>query len=204
MKKTSILSAVSVAAVLGVSSVAMAQGMGGGAAPGSSGAPAGNSMQRQDAPPMQNAPSRMDERGGMSGDRMSPSQAQGAPGMERKSNQAQERMPADSKQRMGSGTKGDKAGSTIGSAPGGAVNLTTEQRVKIRQNVMTDKAPHANNINFALNVGTLVPHSIHVAAVPPTIVEIHPQWRGYRYFVANDEIIIVEPRTSKIVAVLNV
>jgi hypothetical protein len=192
MTKTSVLSAVSVAAILGLSSAALAQGTG--MSPGAGNAPAGNTMQRQDAPSTgapPSAPSRMDERGsGMSGDRVSPSQAQ------------DQRGPAGNK--MGSDAKGDKAGSTVGSAPGAAVNLTTEQRTKIRQNVMTDKAPRASNINFALNVGTLVPSSVHVVEVPATIVEINPQWRGYRYFVANDEIIIVEPRTSKIVAVLSI
>ena len=40
--------------------------------------------------------------------------------------------------------------------------------------------------------------------VPDTIVEIHPAWRGYSYFIVDDEIIIVEPSTFKIVAVLTV
>ena len=31
--------------------------------------------------------------------------------------------------------------------------------------------------------------------VPETLVEIHPAWRGYSYFIVDDEIIIVEPRT---------
>ena len=40
--------------------------------------------------------------------------------------------------------------------------------------------------------------------MPATLVEIEPTWRGYMYFVYNDEIIIVEPRTLEIVAVLQV
>ena len=38
--------------------------------------------------------------------------------------------------------------------------------------------------------------------MPTTIVEIHPAWRGYMYFVVDDEIIIVEPGTLRIVAVI--
>ena len=34
--------------------------------------------------------------------------------------------------------------------------------------------------------------------------EIHPAWRGYSYFIVDDEIIIVEPSTFRIVAVLTV
>jgi hypothetical protein len=50
----------------------------------------------------------------------------------------------------------------------------------------------------------VVPSSVRVVEVPPAIVKIRPAWKGYRYFVYNDEIIIVEPRTLKIVAVLDV
>jgi hypothetical protein len=45
---------------------------------------------------------------------------------------------------------------------------------------------------------------VKVVPVPPTLVEIHPAWRGYSYFIVDDEIIIVEPRTLRIVAVLDV
>jgi hypothetical protein len=37
-------------------------------------------------------------------------------------------------------------------------------------------------------------------AVPSTLVEIRPEWRGYSYFVANEEIVIVKP-DRRIVAV---
>lgn len=213
MRTTTKLSAISAAALLGMSSVALAQG--GGMSPGSSnGAPAGNTMQRMDAPSSgTSTPSTQNQpapgSSGMSGDRMSPSQAQGN-GMGKngeKSNQAQERAPNGSKQRMGSDTKsgeGSKSGSTVGAAPSGSVNLTTQQRTMVRERVLTSNAPRVANVNFAINVGTVVPSTVHVVDVPPTIVEIRPEWRGYRYFVHNDEIIIVEPRTLKIVAVWHV
>ena len=35
-----------------------------------------------------------------------------------------------------------------------------------------------------------------------TVVRIHPAWRGYSYFIVDDEIIIVDSRTLQIVAVL--
>jgi hypothetical protein len=60
------------------------------------------------------------------------------------------------------------------------------------------------NVNFDIRIGTVVPRTVRVAPVPVTLVEIEPRWRGYMYFVYSDEIIIVEPRTLKIVAVLEV
>ena len=85
---------------------------------------------------------------------------------------------------------------------GAAVNLTADQKTKIRSTVLTANAPRVTNVNFSINVGTVVPRTVRLVAVPPPLIEIHPAWRGYMYFVVNDEIIIVEPRTLKIVAVL--
>ncbi|HLY66017.1 MAG TPA: DUF1236 domain-containing protein, partial [Chloroflexota bacterium] len=88
---------------------------------------------------------------------------------------------------------------------GGSVTLTSEQRTKIRQTVIEGRnAPRVGKVDFALNVGTVVPRTVHVVEVPETIVEIHPEWRRFLYFVYNDQIVIVEPRTLKIVAVLDV
>jgi hypothetical protein len=84
------------------------------------------------------------------------------------------------------------------------VNLTTEQRTKIRQTVLAGgNVPRASNVNFSINVGTVVPTSVRVVEVPSVIVDIHPQWRGFWYFVVGDEIIIVD-RNHKIVAILAV
>jgi hypothetical protein len=60
-----------------------------------------------------------------------------------------------------------------------------------------------SNVNFSVRVGTAVPTSVRVVEVPDVIVEVHPEWRGFMYFVYNDEIIIVD-RGHKIVAVIEV
>jgi hypothetical protein len=86
---------------------------------------------------------------------------------------------------------------------GSNVTLTTEQRTKIRQTVLTGNAPRATNVNFSVSVGTVVPTSVRVVAVPTVIVDIHPEWRGYMYFVVDDQIIIVD-RGHRIIAVLDV
>lgn len=84
------------------------------------------------------------------------------------------------------------------------VSLTVEQKTVVRTKVLTSSAPRVTNVNFTINVGTVVPRTVRVAPVPVTLVEIEPTWRGYMYFVHGDEIIIVEPRTLEIVAVLEV
>ena len=87
---------------------------------------------------------------------------------------------------------------------GSSVTFTTEQRTHIRTTVLQgSNAPRATNVNFSINVGTAVPTSVRLVAVPQVIVDVHPEWRGLRYFIVNDQIIIVD-RNDKIVAVLNV
>ena len=87
---------------------------------------------------------------------------------------------------------------------GGSVSFTAEQRTKIRQTVLQGgNAPRVNNVNFSLAVGTVVPQTVRVITVPEVIVEVHPQWRGFFYFIVGDEIIIVD-RNHHIVAVFTV
>jgi len=85
------------------------------------------------------------------------------------------------------------------------VSLTTEQKTQIRTSVLqSSSAPKVSrsSINFNISVGTVVPRSVHFVTVPDTLVRIHPAWRGYSYFIVDDEIIIVDSRTLQIVAVL--
>ena len=51
-----------------------------------------------------------------------------------------------------------------------------------------------------MTVGTVIPRGrIHVVPVPETLVRIEPEWRGFLYFVYEDEVVVVNPRDMKIV-----
>ena len=87
---------------------------------------------------------------------------------------------------------------------GGSATFTSEQRTRIRQTVLEGRSvPRVGNVDFSLTAGTVVPERIHVVTVPEVIVEYHPAWRGYFYFVVGDQIIIVD-RRHRIVAVVDV
>jgi len=60
-----------------------------------------------------------------------------------------------------------------------------------------------NQVNFSINVGTRVPRSVHLVALPASVISLVPQYRSYRYFVANDEICIVDPNSYEIVEVVS-
>jgi hypothetical protein len=86
-----------------------------------------------------------------------------------------------------------------------SVNLTPQQKTTIRETVIKQSsAPRVSNVNFSLSVGTSVPKTVRFAPLPRTIVEIQPSWRGYEYFLVGDEIVVVDPRTLRIVAILQV
>ncbi len=88
---------------------------------------------------------------------------------------------------------------------GTSVTLTTDQRTRIRETVLRgSSAPRVSNVNFSINVGTVIPRTVRIVGVPRTLIEIHPEWRGFKYFVYNDEIIIVDARTFRIVAVIDI
>jgi Protein of unknown function (DUF1236) len=85
---------------------------------------------------------------------------------------------------------------------GGAATMTTQQRTRIRQTVIT-KGPRVTNVDFSVSVGTVVPRSVKLVVVPSVLVEIYPQYRGRKYFVYEEQIIIVDD-DFKIVAVITV
>ena len=58
------------------------------------------------------------------------------------------------------------------------------------------------NVNFSINVGTAVPSSVRFYPVTRAMIDVYPQYRGYHFVVVEEEIIIIEPRTRKIVQVM--
>jgi hypothetical protein len=86
---------------------------------------------------------------------------------------------------------------------GGSVNLSSEQKTKIR-NTVVKSGPKVTNVNFSLSVGTVVPRSVKFVSVPPTLIEIYPQWRGYSYFIVREQVVIIDPDTLRIIAVIDV
>ena len=80
------------------------------------------------------------------------------------------------------------------------MTLTDEQRTKVRETVLSGRdVPRVDRVNFEIEVGRPVPREVRIREVPPTLVEIYPEWRGHEYFVVNDEIVIVD-RSRRIVS----
>ena len=99
-------------------------------------------------------------------------------------------------------TKDGADKTTTGQAAAGGKQLTTEQRTKVTSVIKQQNVRPVTNINFAISVGTRVPRDVRFNPLPAEIITVYPDWRGYEFFLARDEIIVVNPRTLEIVAVL--
>ena len=89
-----------------------------------------------------------------------------------------------------------KANAAVGSA-----KLSPEQRTKITTIVMQRKVAPAR-LNVSVEVGTRVPNSVHLYPLPQEVFVIYPEWRGYDYILVGDEIVVIDPRTHEIVAII--
>jgi Protein of unknown function (DUF1236) len=87
---------------------------------------------------------------------------------------------------------------------GGSVQLSEDQRSHIKTVIGSGRGPRLSrsNVDFDISVGTHVPRSVHFVTLPDEIVQIVPQYRGFEYFLIEDEIVIVDPRALEIVAVI--
>jgi hypothetical protein len=79
--------------------------------------------------------------------------------------------------------------------------LSTEQRTKITTVFRQHKVTPAH-LNVSVSVGTRVPESVHFYPLPREVVVIYPEWRGYDYIMVGDQILVINPRSHEIVAIL--
>lgn len=113
-------------------------------------------------------------------------------------------MQRGTESNRGSAQVNERGGSRT--AEGVNVQLNDQQRSEIKTTVIEGRnAPRVGHVDFDVRVGTAIPRGrIHVVPVPETLVRIEPSWRGFLYFVYEDEVVVVDPHDYKIVAVLPV
>jgi hypothetical protein len=96
----------------------------------------------------------------------------------------------------------DKDRATTGQgAAAGSANLSTEQRTKINTIIRQHKVEPAH-LNVSVRVGTRVPESVRFYPLPAEVFVVYPEWRGYSYILVGDQILVINPRTHEIVAIL--
>jgi len=103
---------------------------------------------------------------------------------------------------MNADSKGGAEGKTVGQAGAGG-KLSTEQRTKITTVIKQQRVAPVTNVNFSLSVGTRVPRDVSFHPLPAEIVTIYPDWRGYEFILVRDQIVVIDPSSLQIVAVID-
>jgi Protein of unknown function (DUF1236) len=99
-----------------------------------------------------------------------------------------------------SGTEQNRT-TTTGQGAAGSAKLTTEQRTKISSVIKSQKVESVR-LNVSVSVGTRIPADVRLHSLPQEVIVIYPEWRGYDYILVGDQIVIVNPRTHEIVAIV--
>jgi len=120
----------------------------------------------------------------------------GAAGKDMKAEDRNGKMNAESK------GAADSRSQTVGQAGAGG-KLSSEQRTKITTVIRDQHIAPVTNVNFSISVGTRVPRDVTFHPLPAEIVTIYPDWRGYQFILVRDQIVVVDPQTFEIVAVLD-
>ena len=101
--------------------------------------------------------------------------------------------------------KGTKGAASEPGKSGNAsrVQLTEEKRTNLSQTILKDRnVNRVTNVNISINVGTRLPRSVHLVALPASVIEIVPEYRSYSYLVKDDQICIVDPNSYEIVEII--
>jgi hypothetical protein len=154
-------------------------------------------------PPDNRAPATRSESQGARDSSEKPSKNEGAGSSEWDDNtRARQHNDRTDTQKRGGDTTAPEGRSQATERTEGGAKLSTEQRTKITTVIRDQRVQPEANVNFNVSVGTRVPKSVHFHPLPSEIITIYPDWRGYEFFLVGDRIVVVNPRTLEIVAVL--
>jgi hypothetical protein len=98
-------------------------------------------------------------------------------------------------------TAGTNGGAATVEARGNA-HLSNEQASHIADALRTTASPAQTSVNVNVNLDEPLAGNLELMPLPPSVVSIVPEYRGYDYVVVHDEIVIVQPSTRKVIEVI--
>lgn len=164
------------------------------------------------APKGGQAEQRMDQNGDQKGDR--PKRAQddrnqrdqkGAQDQRdnNRENRAQDKADRKDSKDSASDRKSGRESTGQGAAGRSGGSITTEQRTRITTTIRQGNVRPVTNLNVNIRVGSAIPRTVTLNPLPSSVIEIYPDWRGYRFILVGDDILVIDPDTYEIVAVLD-
>jgi hypothetical protein len=82
-----------------------------------------------------------------------------------------------------------------------AVELTPEQRTTIYRSVVKEKVRTPPPAGTHASVGAELPASIELYTLPDAVADV-PAAKQYKYTVVDDQVVLVDPTSMKVVEVL--
>src|SRR5215469_14525937 len=83
-----------------------------------------------------------------------------------------------------------------------ALELTPAQRLAIYQSVTQTRKNSAAPIGFRASVGALVPATVELVPISSTLADLVPQAKDLRVGMVEKQVILVDPNTREVVAVV--
>jgi hypothetical protein len=82
------------------------------------------------------------------------------------------------------------------------VELTEDQRRVVTSHITPARTAGAEEPSPSVAPGAAVPPSTRLYALPPAVRAQVPAVEGFRYFVARDRMVLVDPQNSRVVETL--
>ena len=130
-----------------------------------------------------------------------PSDTKGSVGVKDKTNENTAQGAAGPKSSQSTTIDRDRVTTGQGAAVGSA-KLSTEQRTKITTIIRRHKV-EPTRFDGSVRIGTRVPERLHFYPLPAEVFVVYPEWEGYNYILVGNQIVVIDPRTHEIVAILD-
>jgi hypothetical protein len=84
-----------------------------------------------------------------------------------------------------------------------SADLSGDKKDRVKTSFKSEKVKEITNVNVDISVGRRLPRDWEYHSVPSAVIEIVPEYRGYRYVYVEDRYVIVDPDTYEVVYVLD-
>jgi hypothetical protein len=84
-----------------------------------------------------------------------------------------------------------------------SADLSGDKKDRVKTSFKSEKVKEITNVNIDISVGRRLPRDWEYHSVPSAVIEIVPEYRGYRYVYVEDRYVIVDPNTYEVVYVLD-
>jgi hypothetical protein len=125
--------------------------------------------------------------------------AQNQPGVQPQNAPAPSGQSRQSEQAPQSGDKQQAAGNEQPDRSG-LIALDEQEQMRISDIIRRQRIQPLTNVNFSLSVASTVPSSVRLSPISAELANIFPSYRDFSFFVAKQELVIVDPQSYGIVA----